>query len=163
MIRHYVFPGVGSSGATSCCLHRTRPLTQLLRRYAPTLRRIIRCWSPHNQNVSGSFHVTVGWTAADPSVHPVLKGSCWCVSVLFKHLTQLWKGPVVAQCTRCSDAMHRWYRRFIRWCLFPSFSSRPQLGSLLQLNILNMPSLIASKYILSPHFCYKWPNMSMVC
>jgi hypothetical protein len=43
-----------------------------------------------------------------------------------------------AQCTKCSDAMHRWYRRFIRRCLFPSFSSRLQLGSLLQLNILNI-------------------------
>jgi hypothetical protein len=29
--------------------------------------------------------------------------------------------PVDAQCTKCSDAMHRWYRRFIRRCLFPSF------------------------------------------
>jgi hypothetical protein len=39
---------------------------------------------------------------------------------------------------------------------FPSFSSRLQLGSLLQLNILhilNMPLLIASKYILSPQIC----------
>jgi hypothetical protein len=60
-----------------------------------------------------------------------------------------------AQCTNYTDAMHRWYRRFIRRCLFPSFSSRLQLGSLLQLNILNMPSLIALKYILSPQFCYK--------
>jgi hypothetical protein len=39
--------------------------------------------------------------------------------------------------------------------LFSSFSSCLQLGSLLQLNILNMPSLIAPKYILSPHFWYK--------
>jgi hypothetical protein len=41
------------------------------------------------------------------------------------------------------------YRQFIRQCLFPSFSLRLQLGSLLQLNILNMPLFIASKYILS--------------
>jgi hypothetical protein len=63
-----------------------------------------------------------------------------------------------AQCTNYTDAMHRWYRWFIQRCLFPSFSSRLQLGSLLQLNILNilnMPLLIASKYILSPQICYK--------
>jgi hypothetical protein len=62
------------------------------------------------------------------------------------------------QCTNYTDAMHRWYHRFIRRCLFPSFSSRLQLGPLLQLNILNilnMPLLIASKYILSPQFCCK--------
>jgi hypothetical protein len=28
-----------------------------------------------------------------------------------------------AQCTNYTDAMHRWYRRFIRRCLFFSFSS----------------------------------------
>jgi hypothetical protein len=41
---------------------------------------------------------------------------------------------------------------------FSFFSSRLQLGFLLQLsilNILNMPLLIASKYILSPQICYK--------
>jgi hypothetical protein len=35
--------------------------------------------------------------------------------------------------------------------------------SLLQLNILNMPSLIASKYVLSPHFCYEYLNICMIC
>jgi hypothetical protein len=39
----------------------------------------------------------------------------------------------IAQCTNYTDAMHRWYCRFIRRCLFFSFSSRLQLGSLLQL------------------------------
>jgi hypothetical protein len=66
--------------------------------------------------------------------------------------------PVVAQCTKCSDAMHWWYRRFIRRCIFPSFSSRLQLGSFLQLdilNILNMPLVISSKCILSPKICCK--------
>jgi hypothetical protein len=103
-------------------LHYTWLLTQLLQRYAPTLRRIIWCWRPCGQNLSSSFHATVGWTAAHPSVHPVLKASSWRVSVLFKldhridrrfppmdhrfirhcylrdssspiHLTQLGKGP----------------------------------------------------------------------
>jgi hypothetical protein len=56
MIRRYVFSGVGSSGATSRCLHRTWPLTQLFRLYVPTHRRIIRCWRPGGQNLSDSFH-----------------------------------------------------------------------------------------------------------
>jgi hypothetical protein len=59
-------------------------LTQLLRRYAPMHREIIRCWWPRGQNLSGSFHATVGWTAAHASVHPVLKALFWRVSVLFK-------------------------------------------------------------------------------
>jgi hypothetical protein len=102
-------------------LHCTWQLTQLLRRYAPAHRRIIRCWRPCGQNL---FHGTVGWTTAYPSVHPVLKASSRRVSVLFKldhridrrfplmdrqfirrcylrgssspvHLTQLGKGPLV--------------------------------------------------------------------
>jgi hypothetical protein len=148
------------------------------------------------QNVSGSFHATVGSTVAHPSVHPLLKASSWRVSALFKlnhripmvpsnepsvhpTLLSLWflfsnssdatrKGtvgssngikltPVVAQCTKCFDAMHRWYCWFIWRCLFPSFSSH------FQLNILNMPLLIASKYIISPQFFYKQTNMSMSC
>jgi hypothetical protein len=63
-----------------------------------------------------------------------------------------------AQCTNYTDAMHRRCCRFIWRCLFFFFSSRLQLGSLLQLNtlnILNMPSLIASKHILSPQICCK--------
>jgi hypothetical protein len=85
MIRRYVFLGDGSFGATRRCLHCTWPLTQLFQRNAPMHRRFIRCWRPRCQNVSVSFHVTVGWTAADLSVHPVLKTSYWRVSVLFKH------------------------------------------------------------------------------
>jgi hypothetical protein len=37
----------------------------------------------------------------------------------------------VAQCTNYTDAMHWWYHWFIQQCLFPSFSLRLQLGSLL--------------------------------
>jgi hypothetical protein len=64
-------------------------LTELRRCYAPTHRRIIRCWRPRDQNVSSSFHATVGWTAVDPSVHPVLKALSWRISVLFKHDHQI--------------------------------------------------------------------------
>jgi hypothetical protein len=59
-------------------------LTQLLRRITPMVRQIIRCWRTCRQNVSVGFFVTVGWTAADPSVHPVLKASSWRVSVLIQ-------------------------------------------------------------------------------
>jgi hypothetical protein len=81
----YPFQGVGSSGAPSTSLSRWGSLTELLRRYAPTHHRFIRCWRPRGQIVSVSFHATVGWTTANPSVHPVLKASSWRVSVLFKH------------------------------------------------------------------------------
>jgi hypothetical protein len=117
------------------------PLTQLLRRITPTHRRFIRCWRPCGQIVSVSFHATVGWTAADPSVHPVLK-ACLCLvktwppdssmvpsngpsvhpmllssRLLFSNSSDTTrKGtvsssdgikliPVVAQCTKCSDAI----------------------------------------------------------
>jgi hypothetical protein len=89
-----------------------------------------------------------------PSDHPVLLSSLlllcnssdesrnWTVSSS-DGVNFVWP---VAECTNYTDAMHRRYRWFIRRCHFFSFSSRLQLGSLLQLNILNMPSLIASKY-----------------
>jgi hypothetical protein len=65
-------------------LHCTWPLTQLLRCYAPTHRQIIRCWRPCGENLSSSFHTTIGWTTTHLLVHLVLKASSWRVSVLFK-------------------------------------------------------------------------------
>jgi hypothetical protein len=59
-------------------------LTQLLRRYTPTVRQIIRCWRTCRQSVSLGLFVTVGWTIAPPSVHPVLKLQSWHVSVLIQ-------------------------------------------------------------------------------
>jgi hypothetical protein len=41
-------------------------LTQLLQRYTLTVCRFIRCRRSRSQNISGSFHVTVGWTDASP-------------------------------------------------------------------------------------------------
>jgi hypothetical protein len=120
-----LFRGVGSSSATIHCLHRTWPFTQLLRRYAPTHCRIIRCWRPRDQNLSGSFHAAVGWTATDSSVHPVLKASSWRVSVLFKH----------------DHRIDRWFtpmdRRFIRRCCLHRSSSPihpTQLGNRLSVH-----------------------------
>jgi hypothetical protein len=119
------------------------------------------------------------------SVHPVLQDSSWCVSVLIQteHQIDRWCPLSDRRIIRCyclrwsSSAIHsthlhfaccavyqvhwrlnRWYRQFIRRCPFYSFPLCLQLGSLLQLNILNilnMPSLIPPKYILSPHLCYK--------
>jgi hypothetical protein len=89
MSRCYPFQGVGSSGAPSMSLSHWGSLTELLRCSAPTHCRFIRCWRPRSQIIPVSFHATVGWTATDPSVHPVLKASSWCVSVLFKHDHQI--------------------------------------------------------------------------
>jgi hypothetical protein len=61
-----LFQGVGSSGAPPTSRSRWGSLTQLLRRYAPTLRRIIRCWRPRVQVATVSFKLTVGWTDANP-------------------------------------------------------------------------------------------------
>jgi hypothetical protein len=95
MIRHFVFPGVSSSGATSCC----SPLHMTDDTIAPTLhlthRRLIQCWRLHGQNLTVSFFETVGWTAALASVHLVLLLQIWRVSVLLPsngpsvHLTLL--------------------------------------------------------------------------
>jgi hypothetical protein len=63
-------------------------LTQLLRRYTLTVRRIIRCWRTPRQNLTIRIFETVGSTAAPPSVHPVLKLQSWCVFVLIQ--TKRW-------------------------------------------------------------------------
>jgi hypothetical protein len=85
MIRRYFFQGVGSSGAPPTSLCRWGSLTQLLRRYAPTVRRIIRCWRPCVQVASVSFHadhrIDRRFTLTKASNHPVLKASSWHVSV----------------------------------------------------------------------------------
>jgi hypothetical protein len=47
-------------------------LTQLLRRFAPTHRRIIQCLRLRSHKPSVGCLDIVGWTTADPSVHPVL-------------------------------------------------------------------------------------------
>jgi hypothetical protein len=67
---------------------------------------IIRCYCLHCS--SSAIHPT--HIEYRPSDHLVLLSS-----LLF-----VW---LAAQCTNYTDAMHRWYRRFIRRCQFPSFSS----------------------------------------
>jgi hypothetical protein len=109
--RCYPFQGVSSSGAPSTSHSCWGSLTELLRRYAPMHRRIIRCWRPSGQFLTVSFHMTTGWTAADPSVHPVLMCWSWRVSVLFNldHWIDRRFPPMD--------------RRFIRRCCLRGFSS----------------------------------------
>jgi hypothetical protein len=117
MIWCYVFPSIGSSGATSRFLHHTwlltqQPrrytptvcrfiwcppchlavedlLTQLLRCYTPTVRRFIQCWRTPRQNLTVHIFVSVGWTADLPSIHPVLKLQSWRVFVLIQTKHQI--------------------------------------------------------------------------
>jgi hypothetical protein len=64
-------------------------LTQLLWRYTPMMRWIIQCWRTPRQNLTVRIFVTVGWTAAPPSVHSVLKLQSWRVSVLIQMKRQI--------------------------------------------------------------------------
>jgi hypothetical protein len=122
MNRRLLFRIIGSSGAPPTSRSRWGSLTELLRRYAPTHRRFIQCWRPCGQIVCVSFHATVGWTTADPSVHPVIKASSWRVFVFFKHDHRI---------DRPFPPMGR---RFIRrWCLrgssSPIHSTQQEKGS----------------------------------
>jgi hypothetical protein len=82
MIRRYAFPGFGSSGASSRCppLHMTVNTIDLT--LHPTNCQFIRCWRLCSQNLIVYFFETVGWTAAPPSVHPVLLLQYWCVCLV---------------------------------------------------------------------------------
>jgi hypothetical protein len=59
-------------------------VTQLLWRYTPTVHQIIWCWRTPRQNLTIRIFESVGWTAAVPLVHPVLKLQSWRVSVLIQ-------------------------------------------------------------------------------
>jgi hypothetical protein len=157
---------IGSSGAEdpavkTLLLASTRPSDELLmtrpfiRCYCVDLGASLSCLNSTTRWTDGSLQWSVGsfdstiFAALFPnSSDAIRKGTVGSSGSIKLTL-------VVARCTKYSDAMHRWCRRFIQRCLFPSFSSRLQLGSLLQLNILSMPSLIAPKYILSPHFAMR--------
>jgi hypothetical protein len=114
------FQGVGSTGAPPTSLSRWDSLTQLLRRYALTVRRIIRCWRPRNQVASVSFHarrIDPRYPLTEASDHPVLKASSWRVSVLIQTERRIDR--------RCTH----WDRWIIRcYCLHCSSSAtRPTL------------------------------------
>jgi hypothetical protein len=87
-------------------------------------RRIIRCYCLRcSSSATRPTHLEIG-----QSVHPTVP----------RVSTSVPTRPTIA------PTLAIWYRQFIRRCLFPFFSSRLQLGSLLQLkvlNILNMPLL----------------------
>jgi hypothetical protein len=194
MNRCYPFQGVGSSGAPPTSHSRWGSLTELLRHYALTVRWIIRCWRPHSQIVSVSFHATVGWTAADPSVHPMLKAPSWHVFVLIQTERRIDRRcPLldrrIIRCyyLRCSSsAIH--LAHLETWpsdhstmsasiYLLRSVPTTPTLctdgvvgssGGVFSSPFLRVFNLdlcfnltyltchhLASKNILSPHFCYK--------
>jgi hypothetical protein len=91
-----------------------------------TLRPNRLCW----------LHATVGWTGADPSVHPVLNFSSWRVSVLFK------LDHRIVRRFPPKD------RRFIRRCCLHGFSSPnhpTQLGKGPSVPLLENPP---SRYVL---------------
>jgi hypothetical protein len=205
MNRCYLFQGVGSSDAPPTSLSRWDSLTQLLRRYTLTVRRSIQCWRPCDQVVSVSCfcdrRIDRCFLFTKASVHLVLKGSSWHVSVwiqterrIDRRCHHLDRRIIWWYCLCCSSSatrltllgngpsVHPTVPRVlpsVPTCLtialtlavlmssvHPTVSflflfflrvADLQLGSLLQLNIhniLNMPLLIASKYILSPQICY---------
>jgi hypothetical protein len=108
---------------------------QIDRRCPHSDRRIIRCYCLR---------------CSSSATRPTLLGNGPSVHLMVPRVS-----PSVPTHRRLHRRLLSRYHRFIRRYQFPSFSSRLQLGSLLQLNILNMPLLIASKYILSPQIFYK--------
>jgi hypothetical protein len=82
-------------------------LTQLLRRYTPTVRRIIMCWRlltrggtvcfKYNRRIDRRFSFT------EALVHPVLKGFSWHISVFIqtRHRIDRWCPHSDRQIIRC--------------------------------------------------------------
>jgi hypothetical protein len=121
MNRRLLFRSIGSSGAPPTSLSRWGSLTELLWRYALTVRRFIRCWRlltrggtvcfKYNCRIDRRFPLTKA------SVHPVLKGFSWRISVFIQTRHQIDR--------RCPHSD----RRIIRcYCLRFFFSAtRPML------------------------------------
>jgi hypothetical protein len=179
MNRCYAFPGPRFIWFPPHHLAIAALLTQLFRRYAPTLRRFIRCWRTSRQTISVNFHATVGWTAADPSVHPVLKASSWCVSVLFKldhrivrrfppmdrrfirrcclrdfsspiHPTQLGKGPSVHPTVSSDSSRCIVYQVLRRYCTDGTVGSSDGVFFLLFLRVFNLDLCFNLTYLIMP-------------
>jgi hypothetical protein len=64
MNRRQLFRSIGSSGAPPTSLSCWGSLTELLWRYAPTVRRFIWCWRTLHQILIECIFITVGWTDA---------------------------------------------------------------------------------------------------
>jgi hypothetical protein len=77
MNRCYAFPGRRFIWCPPRHLAVAALLTQLFRRYTPTVRRFI-CMLLRDRRIDRCFPLTKA------SVHPVLKTSSWCVSVLIQ-------------------------------------------------------------------------------
>jgi hypothetical protein len=102
-------------------LHCSWPLTQLFWCYAPTHRRIIRCWGPRGQNHSGNFYAIVGRNNSTP----VGSSGAWGFILARLCLVQTWSldrptvpsnGPLIHPmllssflplCNSC-DATRKW-------------------------------------------------------
>jgi hypothetical protein len=93
MNRCYAFPGRQFIRCPPRHLAVAALLTQLLLRYTPTVRRIIRCWRlltrggtvcfKYNRRIDRRFSMTKA------SIHPVLKGFSWRVSVFIQTRHQI--------------------------------------------------------------------------
>jgi hypothetical protein len=64
MNRWYAFPGCRFIWCPPRHLAVASLLTYLFWRYAPTHHQFIRCWKTRGQNLTVSFHETIGWTVA---------------------------------------------------------------------------------------------------
>jgi hypothetical protein len=133
-----LYHGVGSSGAEGFVLARLYLFKTNCRidwRCPHSDRRIIWCYYLRcSSSATCPTHLEIG-----PSVHPTVP----------RVSTSVPTRPTIA------PTLAIWVPSVHPTVSFPSFSSRLQLGSLLQLNILNMPLLIPFKYVLSPQICCK--------
>jgi hypothetical protein len=124
------------------------PLTQLLRRYTPTVHRIIRCWRTLCQNLTVYIFKTVGYTAAPPSVHPVLKLQSWCVSVLIQMKNRIDR--------RCPHLDRRvLLSLLLLLCNSSGISRRGTVGSSDSVNFV-WPTAQCTNYTDAMHRWYHW-------
>jgi hypothetical protein len=112
-----LFQGVGSSGAPPPPHSYWGSVTQLLRRHAPTVRRIIRCWRPRVQVAS--------FASTRPSDRPTLhldqgvrssgaEGFSWRISVWIQTERRIdrwyphsYRWTIRCYCLRCSSSATR--------------------------------------------------------
>jgi hypothetical protein len=114
-----LFPTVGSSDASSCCLPPHMTVDTIHLTLQPTHHRFIRCWRLHDQSLTVSFLEVVGWAEARPSVHPVLKSSApssLCLDSLSHRIDR-----------RCPHLDCRFILCYIVFCSFASFIHLTQL------------------------------------
>jgi hypothetical protein len=118
MNRCLLFPSVGSSNAPLTSHIRWDSLTQLFRRYAPTVSRIFQCWRPpqpsHLCYLPRDRRIDWRYPLTKASDHPVLKALSWRISVLIQTERRIdWRHPHsdrrIIRCyyLRCSSSATR--------------------------------------------------------